>query len=411
MIIDDEHFFRHEYANLVATLSRKIGVQHLELIEDAVQTSLLKAMEVWRTDQPEKPQAWLYRVAYNHLIDELRKRQPLDSLEEPELLSALDSFQVSNITDLDKEHDLLHMLFICCDPEIPEKSRWVIALKVICGFSIKEIALRLFISEANVHKRYQRARDLLRTKSAYFNSLPIEKSSVRLASVLCVLYMLFNESYLSYSQDESIRLDLCEETIRLLKIIAKTTIGNNTEVMALLALMTFNLARMNSRRLDNGDLLLLEEQQRSCWNQALIAEGFEYLTSSAEGDHLSRYHLEAAIAAEHCRAPSFEKTDWKAIFLYYQQLENLFTSYHYRLNRAVALAEWKGPQAGLNLLFEVEPPTWMTESYLWLTVAADLYARSFNKDKAKHYAELAIQCAPNESIKNLISRRLNKYFI
>ena len=380
-------------------------MQYLELIEDAVQASLLIAVETWQADPPEKPEAWLYRVAYNLLIDEFRKRQPISSIDN-ELSSV-----VSNIsTELNTyDHELLHMMFVCCDQKIPETSRLIITLKILCGFNIKEIAIRLFITEANTYKRYQRARLILQEQAEHFNSLTTKTSLERLNSVLNVLYLLFTEGYLSYSADDAIRRDLCEEAYRLLKILSKSSISSESKVFALLALMSFNLARITSRQNEEGCLLLLEEQDRKKWDWTLISRGFDYLGYSAQGESLSRYHLEAAIAAEHCRAPSFEQTDWQKICTYYKQLESHFTSYHYRLNRAVALAEWKGADEALQLLSELEPPTWMSQSYLWLVVMADLNARCKHDDKAKYYTELALQCAPNEHIQKLISRRLKSY--
>lgn len=406
----DEHFFRHQYASLVALLSRKVGVQYLELVEDAVQAGLLKAIETWQANKPAKPEGWLYRVAYNQLIDEFRKRQPMSSMDEDKSLASLVLNETTlELNELEQEHELLHMMFVCCDPEIPEPSRHIMALKVLCGFNIKEIALRLFMTEANVHKRYQRARLVLQKQAEHFNSLTTGTSLGRLNSVLNVLYLLFTEGYLSYSIDDAIRQDLCEEAFRLLEILSQSTAGKEPQVLALQALMSFNLARINARQNEEGYLLLLEEQDRTKWDWTLISRGFDYLGSSAQGETLSRYHLEAAIAAEHCRASSFEKTDWGKICSYYEQLESLFSSYHYRLNRAVALAEWKDTNAALQLLTELEPPTWMSQSYLWLTVMADLNARSDYHDKATHYTELALECAPNEHIRSLISRRLENY--
>jgi len=387
-----------------------VGVQHLELVEDAVQASLLKAIETWQASPPAKPEGWLYRVAYNKLFDEFRKRQPLSSIDEDGDLTALISNKTAiELNELEQKHELLHMMFICCDSKIPESSRHVITLKILCGFNIKEIALRLFMTETNVHKRYQRARLALQKQSEHFNSLTTETSLERLGSVLNVLYLLFTEGYLSYSADNATRHDLCEEASRLLEILSQSSAGKEPQVFALQALMTFNLGRINARQNKEGYLLLLEEQDRTKWDWTLISRGFDYLASSAEGETLSRYHLEAAIAAEHCRAASFEKTDWGKICSYYKQLESLFSSYHYRLNRAVALAEWKGADEALQLLSELEPPTWMSQSYLWLVVMADLNARNNDIDKAKHYTELALQCAPNEHIQNLISRRLGNY--
>ena len=404
-----EHFFRHEYGYLVASLTRKVGVEYIEMVEDAVQSSLLKALGAWQSKLPKQPKAWLSRVAYNAFIDELRKKKPMQAMP---LIESIDTqLSFADKSDFLESNDLLHMIIICCDLEIPEPSRLVLCLKVLCGFNVAEIAQRLFITEANVHKRYQRARSVLRQKSDQFNDCLFDVSGVstkHVDSVLNVLYVLFTEGYLSSSIDFSIRLDLCEESERLLKLLTRTHVGNIPKAYALLALMTFNLARMHARQDVHGALLLLEEQDRDTWNIDLINQGFSYLALSAEGELLSRYHLEAAIAAEHCRAKNFATTNWKNICQYYEQLEKLFSSYFYRLNRAIALAEWKGAKCGLELLLEDETPTWVSESYLWFAVAADLYERCGMREKAKSHLTLAMQNAPTRRVKELIAKRFRR---
>ncbi len=400
-----EHFFRHEYIHLVAILSRKVGIQHLQQIEDAVQSAFLKALEHWNGSPPDNPKAWLYRVAHNAFIDEFRKNKALDTLPQAQMEMLLnDAHPVSE--ELESSDDLLHMLFVCCDPSIPEPSRLVIALKVLCGFSVKEIALRLFLSEANVHKRYQRARDVLAHNAKDYHNLDLESATSRLDSVLCVLYLVFTEGYLSYSQDVALRKELCEEAIRLVQLLSNARVGETPTIQAVLALMYLNTARLTGRQDTDGNLLLLEEQPREQWNQAMIYQGLHHLAASAEGEHISRYHLEAAIAAEHCRAPSFSETNWSKICHYYEQLESLFPSLIYCLNRAIALAQWQTPQAGLAILEDKEPPTWFEHSYLWLTVKADLHIRNDNLEQAQHYAHLAQECAPTPALKKLIRKRL-----
>ncbi|MDM3872012.1 sigma factor [Porticoccus sp. W117] len=400
----DEHFFRHQYASLVATLTRKVGVQHIALIEDAAQTSLLKAWELWKVSVPANPEAWLHRVAHNALIDTLRKQRLLTPEDHANLPLQTHEESANLAGDLD---DFLHLIFVCCDKAVPQPFSLTLVLKVLCGFSVKEIAARLFISETNVYKRYRRACDVLKKRSGYFNILTLAESSERLDSVLCVLYLLFTEGYLSYSKDGAIRRELCEEAIRLAGLLASKDFCQKPVIMALLALMSFNLARLASRQSESGELLLLEEQDRSQWDAHRIAQGFHYLKLSAQGERISRYHLEAAIAAEHCRAASFAQTDWASICRSYQQLEVIQPSYLYRLNRVVALAEWQGADAGLKLLLENSPPTWMTRSYLWYVVAADIHRRCDHRDEYKRFADLALKCAPNEYVQRLIKRRFN----
>lgn len=412
----DEHFFRHQYTNIVAALTRKVGAQHLGLIEDAAQSSLLKAWELWKVKWPPNPEAWLIRVATNDLIDTFRKQKPLtypDSIEDALLSDESDAQALPAAFESEHEEDLLHLIFVCCEPSIPKQSSLVLALKVLCGFSVEEIALRLFTTEANVYKRYQRAKNTLKSLSRDISLLTASEMTERLDTALNVLYLLFTEGYLSHSADESIRKELCEEAFRLVKISGeKTSLHAHPQlqiekpkIMALQALMAFNLARLNGRTDSNGNLLLLEEQNRSQWNRFMISQGFNYLAESADGDQISRYHLEAAIAAEHCRAPGYKETNWQAIEHCYQQLESISPSYIYRLNRVIALAEWKGPQEALQLLNENPPPTWMAQSYLWLVVAADIHHRCGLNDEAGHFQKLALECAPTDQIHKLISKR------
>ncbi len=400
-----EHFFRREYSYLVATLSRKVGIQHLQLVEDAVQSAFVKALERWQAETPEQPQAWLYRVAHNALIDEFRKRHALQELPQEKIETLLNENPPLSI-EFESSDNLLHLLFICCDQTIPKPSRLVIALKLLCGFSVKEIALRLFLSEANVHKRYQRARDILTLNAKHHSNLDSGNAKARLDSVMCVLYLVFAEGYLSYSPDIALRSELCEEAIRLAELLVSTQVGKTPAVKALLALMYLNAARLKGRQNSDGKLLLLEEQPRDQWNTPMIYTGLAHLASSAEGEQISRYHLEAAIAAQHCRATSFATTDWQQICHYYEQLNMLFPAFQYRLNHAVALAQWKTPESGLALLDTEEPPTWFAHSYLWLTVKADLHLRAGHHTHAKTYSRLALECAPTPHIKALIRQRL-----
>ena len=199
------------------------------------------------------------------------------------------------------------MLFVCCDDAIPRESRLVLALKTLCGFSTAEIALRLFTSEANVHKRLARARDRLREAPPDLQTPPLETLRSRLPSVHAVLYLLFNEGYLSAHAEQAIRRELCDEAIRLATLLAEHPVGAVPETFALLALMHLHAARLGARLDGMGGLLLLEEQDRSLWDRERMQLGAEWLERAASGEVFSRFHAEAGIAAEHCFAPSFER--------------------------------------------------------------------------------------------------------
>ena len=404
-----EHFFRHEYGKLVATLARRVGVQHIEAVEDAVQSALMTALEAWApAGLPDNPSAWLYRVAHNNLMGELRQRTSRRRILEQSAAEGLDSPENGPEILLAGEvrDDLLRMLFVCCDEAIPVESQLALALKTLCGFDVREIALRLFTSEANVYKRLGRACGRLREHPPRPGELTHEQCSSRLPAVRKVLYLLFTEGYLSSDVETAIRRELCDEAIRLAAILSEHPIGNAPDTFALLALMHLHAARMTGRQDGSGGLLLLEEQDRDLWDRTEIQVGLEWLAKSAHGDGFSRYHAEAGIAAEHCLAPTFQETRWDRVAESYSLLERIAPSAIHKLNRAVAVAEWQGPDAGLALLEGFEPPTWLAGSYLWAAVLSDLHRRCGNAHMAKHYREIALESAPTRAVKELLQRRL-----
>ncbi len=395
-------------------LASRVGVQHIESVEDAVQSALIIAYETWKIKEvPENPSAWLYKVAFNNIISGLRQNTHRQRIlaDNPDLNKNLakadpNTFLVGEVKD-----DLLRMLFVCCDKEIPPDSQLVFALKTLCGFSIPEIALRLFTSEANTYKRLERARNCLRKIAP--NKSPLDINEIqsieiksRIPAVNRVLYSLFTEGYFSSHINQAIRRELCEEAIRLAKILAEHPAGQNPETSALIALMYLHSARMASRIDDMGGLLLLEEQNRKGWDKQRIHIGLQWLAKSAQGQEFSRYHAEAGISAEHCLATSFEETNWTKIVECYDLLERDSDSALHRLNKAVAVAEWKGPEEGLAVVEGFQPPTWLEGSYLWCAVLADLHRRCGNKKKAQHHGKIALNLAPSNRIKELLKRRL-----
>ena len=404
-----DHFFRREYGRLVAVLTRKVGLRHIDVVEDAVQGALLAALTAWTAQgPPEDPGAWLYRVAYNNLMGDLRRTagrlRILERAVDAVVGSGDDpapSYFASEVAD-----DMLRMLFICCDDAIPRESRLVLALKTLCGFSAAEIALRLFTSEANVYKRLARARDRLSETSPDVQTPPLDALTSRLPSVHAVLYLLFNEGYLSAHAEQAIRRELCDEAIRLATLLAEHPACAVPETLALLALMHLHAARLEARRDGMGGLLLLEEQDRSQWDRERMRLGAEWLERAASGEVFSRFHAEAGIAAEHCFAPSFEQTRWKEIADLYAMLERIDPSPLHTMNRAVAVAEWQGPEAGLALLQALSPPAWLSGSYLWDAVSGDLHRRAGNLEISQRHRERALASAPTEAVRDLLRRRL-----
>ena len=404
-----EHFFRHEYGRLVAMLSCRVGVQHIEAVEDAVQSALMSALEAWTVGGlPDNPPAWLFRVAQNTLMGELRQRTRRRRILELSANGGTDApengpelFLAGEVPD-----GLLQMLFVCCDEAIPVESQLVLALKTLCGFDIREIALRLFTSEANIYKRLGRARSRLRQLAHRLGELGGEQYASRLHAVHQILYLLFTERYLSSHTEVAIRRELCNEAMRLAAVLVEHPVGQTPETFALMALMHLHAARMNARQSASTALLLLQEQDRSLWDQQEIHTGLEWLAKSAQGDRFSRFHAEAGIAAEHCLAPSFSATRWDRVVECYSLLERIAPSALHRLNRAVAVAEWRGAAAGLAVLDSFEPPSWLAGSYLWAAVLADLNRRNGNPETARRYRDAALESAPTSAVRELLQRRL-----
>jgi RNA polymerase sigma factor (sigma-70 family) len=405
-----EKFFRRDYSRVVAMLVRRVGVRHIELIEDAVQSACMAALTAWtqQSARPNDPRAWLFKVAYHRVVQDLRREagraQILDRVAgDATEWTALPDEPVSSDEIRD---DLLRILFVCCDEAIPWESRLVLALKTLCGFSISEIALRLFISEANAYKRLSRARERLREVPADLETPPLATLRHRVSTVHDVLYLLFNEGYLSAQGDQAIRRELCDEAVRLATLLADHPVGAVPETFALLALMHFHTARLGSRVDAAGGLLLLEEQDRARWDREHIQLGAQWLERSATGDTFSRFHAEAGIAAAHCVAPSFRETRWNEIADLYAMLERVAPSPLHSLNRALAIAEWRGPEAGLSVIEGLAPPPWLAGSYLWDAVLADLHRRAGHLEIARQFGERALESSPTDAVRTLLRRRL-----
>jgi RNA polymerase sigma factor (sigma-70 family) len=372
-----EHFFRHEFGRLVAVLTRSLGVRRLDLIEDVVQAALVQALETWsRRGVPEDPAGWLYRTARNLAIDAWRREQT-HARALPRLADEADQETTSPEVQFADEigDEPLRLLFICCHEAVPAESRVAFALRTLCGFSTAEIARGLLTTEANVQKRIERARDRLRELDVQFEEPAAPELRARLDVVLSVIYLLFSQGCHATHADVPIRRDLCDEARRLARMLAAQSVGAVPAVHALLALMCFHAARFDARVASDGAIVLLEEQDRGAWNWSEVREGMEWLARSAAGEELTRYHVEAGIAWEHCRAPTFADTDWRRIAAGYDTLDRIAPSPIHALNRAVAEAQLHGPQAGLDRLAAV-PPESVPDRYPgWHAVIGELHFR------------------------------------
>jgi len=402
-----EHFFRHEASKIEAVLIKTFGLREIELAEDIVQDTMVEAMESWSLGQiPHNPAGWLMDVAKKKTINYLKRyslyqNKILPRLEKPEPGIALD-FSDEQIKD-----SQLRMIFSCCHPSLQTEAQLALALKSLCGLSVKEIAHALLTQENTIEKRLYRARQKFRKREITLELPSGTDFNQRLDNVLLVHYLLFNEGYYSNHPEKTIREELCFEAIRLQELLLQA-FPDSDKAKALLALMYLNFARFESRRNPAGELVLLENQDRDNWDRNLIAKGILLLNEAREQNQLSPYHLKAGIAAEHCLAHKLEDTNWANIYHWYQLLQKTEDSEIIRLNKAIALfftgngkkdsaltdlsaLEGKG-DAQFQLLLKV------TQGALWL--------KKGKEKKGKTLLTLALKQQPSPQLEKIIHQYL-----
>lgn len=400
-----DHLFRHEHGKMVAVLTRIFGIQHLEIIEDVVQDAFHKALSTWRFHgPPENPSAWLMRVAKNRAIDVFRKlnRQKSVSDFEKITLVELDEFYHENeIAD-----SQLRMIFTCCHPSLKAANQIAFTLKALSGFSIKEISKALLTSEETIKKRLHRARQKIVELDISFD-MPVGPQLItRLNVVHKVLYLLFNEGYHSSKSNEIIRKELCIEAMRLCKLMVEHPLVNNGDTQALLALMCYHAARFESRVDSNQNIVLLEDQDRSKWNPAFINIGNHFLNKSIESDHYSLYHLEAAIAAEHCLAKSFEETRWDKLHYLYCLLYDASPSPMILLNKIIVELQLGNTEKAFREIQTIDPKHLGSNQYLLHSVFSEIYGKMEDISMQRLYLHKALKYAPTIAEKNLMDKKL-----
>lgn len=403
-----EHCFRHEYGRLVALLTRALGVRNLELVEDVVQAALAKAIRAWaQHGVPNDPAAWLYRTARNLAIDTLRRSQVEQRIvAEHTLEQALLADESSIVNPAEVQDSSLRLLFLCCHPSIPLESSVAIALKTVSGFSTEEIASAFLITKSNVEKRITRAKETLRKIGDEIADLNPRSMENRLVAVQSAIYLLFNEGYSSSSGAVALRKDLCDEAIRLARMLIQHPQILPASSAALLALMLLHSARFDARFDTSGAIVLLESQDRSRWNWAMIREAMKWMARSTESNQLTRFHIESAIAWEHCRAANFEAIDWRRVVELYQALERLYPGPMVRLNLAIAWAYVAGPEIGLQRLIEIPESDRSRLRPWWDCAVAEAYHRSGKTAEATAHWTDALALTTCTANRELIARKL-----
>jgi RNA polymerase sigma factor (sigma-70 family) len=405
-----EHLFRHEGAKMVAILTRIFGIEHLNLAEDVVQEALVRALQTWPFyGIPKNPSAWIMRASRNLALDVVRRRKVFQN-KQAEITRLMERdgdasgeaiFSEDEISD-----DRLRLIFVCCHPAIPAEAQVALALKTLCGFSVEEIGHAFLTTDTAIAKRLTRAKQKIHQARIPFEIPSGRELEQRSNNVLQSLYLLFNEGYKASSGENLVREELCEEAIRLAELLVAHPAGNQPKTHALLALMLLNAAR-NPTRLDGaGNLLRLQQQDRTRWNKSMIARGMFHFAKSAAGNELSEYHLQAAIAACHCAAKDYESTDWQKILSLYDRLIELDQSPVVGLNRAVAIANIHGPKAGLEAVRRVRELSKLSSYYLLYAVLGEFEMKSGNRQAAAEQFRRSFELAETKSERAFLLKRL-----
>jgi RNA polymerase sigma-70 factor (ECF subfamily) len=397
------HLFRTEFSKITAVACTFFGIEHIDLAEDIASETFLAALETWTfRGVPANPAAWLYTVAKNKARNQLHRMNLFTTKIAPRLQQEADAAEM-DLSEQNIADSQLQMLFAICHPSIPPESQIGLALRILCGFGIDEIASAFLTSPDTISKRLYRAKEKLRNQQVSLAFSHGAATGQRLETVLTTLYLLFNEGYYSESQDHTLREELCLEAMRLAHMLLQNPRTSQPAVKALLALMCFHASRFPARKKANGEMVLYGDQDESLWNQDLIAQGAYFLHQASTGNQLSRYHLEATIAYWHTvKTGSTEK--WATILQLYNQLLLLAYSPIAALNRIYAL--WKVEGSGPAIAEAEKLP--LTGNPYYYALLGELYS-NLDKEKAKASLEKALQLARTQTDRDAIAKKITNF--
>jgi RNA polymerase sigma-70 factor (ECF subfamily) len=397
---------------MVAALTRVFGVHNLALAEDVVQDALCRALEVWKfRGVPENPSAWLMATAKHRALDVLRRERTARSFA-PELGRLLETewTLAPLVEDLFGHHaikdDELRMMFSCCHPRLREEAQVALVLHILCGFGVTEIAHAFLSTEAAVEKRISRAKKVLAGSKALFDLTCTADFAPRVSAVQRALYLMFNEGYHGAHSESAVRVELCQEAMRLSAILVEHPLASTPATKALFALMCLHAARLPARVDAVGNLTSLFGQDRSQWDHALIAEGERFLDLSASGNELTEYHVEAAIAAVHARARHTEDTDWGQIVVLYDTLMKIRPSPVVALNRAIAIGQHEGADRGLEEIRATVHPPRLAAYPFYAAALGELELRRGRSDVAREHFRDAVALARNHMERRFLEQRV-----
>jgi RNA polymerase sigma factor (sigma-70 family) len=409
-----DHLFRREAGRMIATLTRIFGVHNLALAEGVTQDAFCRVLEVWKfRGVPENPSAWLMATAKHRALDVLRRERTARTFA-PELGRLLESewTLAPTLQELFTAHaikdDQLRMTFSCCHPRLPEEAQVALILHILCGFSVGEIAAAFVSGRAAIEKRLTRAKKVLAESRRLFDVSDIGDLVARLPAVHRALYLLFNEGYHGASPESAVRAELCQEAMRLAALLRDHSPGASTPAtQALSALMCLDAARLPARIDSSGDLLSLFNQDRSRWDENLIAEGQRLLDLSASGPELTEYHLEAAIASVHAMAHRTEDTDWGQIISLYDKLMAMRPSPVVALNRAIAIAQLEGPERGIEEISSITERDRLAAYPFYPAALGELEFRRGRHQIAREHFRAALALARNPMERQFFEQRIS----
>jgi RNA polymerase sigma-70 factor (ECF subfamily) len=406
--------FRRRAGQLTATLARVLGIEQLELVEDVVQDAFIRALRVWPTAGiPSNPTAWLLTVAKHRAIDVVRRegrwREKHQEIESAILPAPPDQHAPRIYFTDEIDDDELRLIFATCHPALSRDSQVALTLKTAGGFGTTEIARAFLTSPTTIAQRLVRAKRNLRDAGVVLEIPTGDALQERLAPVLEVLYLMFNEGYSATAGEDLIRGELCAEAIRLVERLAAHPRTGSPTVHALASLFLFQAARLPARTSAGGDLLPLDEQNRSLWNRQTIRRALEHQQRSAGGNVVTPYHLQAEIASCHTLAPRFVDTPWKRILDCYDQLLLIDHSPVVALNRAVAAAHVEGPNAGLRLVGQLKQEPTLQSYHPLYAVEAELMWRAGNASAALRAVNTALNLVSSHPVRRYLEERKRLY--
>jgi len=399
-----KQLFQQEFSKMVAVISKIFGLQHIEIAEDIVSETFLLATETWAAKgMPPNPAAWLYTVAKKKTLYHFRRNKIFEEKVMPAIITQDEQYQEATGGDFSAQNikdSQLQMLFAICDPAIASEAQIGLALRILCGFGIDEIAEAFLSNKETINKRLFRAKEKLRAEKVTMELPSQQEIPGRLNNVLHIIYLLFSEGYYSKTQNEILRQELCLEALRLGIMLTEYEKTNSPRTNALLALMCFHASRFNARQTADDNFVPYEQQNQELWDARLISQGLHFLNLSAQGNEITSYHLEARIAYWHClKEDTPEK--WEDILQLYNQLLLVNYSPSVALNRTFALYKANGWQVALPEAEKLK----LENNHFYFILLGELY-KNTDKSKARSSFQKAFDLAKTQTEKQRIREKM-----